>query len=194
MTRSFITWLVALLSMTLLGCAKSPHDLNAQSEVDWLPSPASYQGRLHTQQLMTIEYQQRQHRLQMILEIDPSQVTLVGLSNFSVPVFNMSWDGVDLNSRSSLPVDTQVFSAQRVMEDIMLALWPSSALESLLSYKGWSMEQHTVQRHFLDKYHHKVMTIDYLNPQDTEGVIHVHYHDLNVSYQLETLLWDATNE
>ncbi|MGR5266357.1 DUF3261 domain-containing protein [Vibrio astriarenae] len=194
MTRVLITWLVTLMSVTTLGCAKSPKDMDSLREVDRLPSPASYEGRLYARQLMSVEYQQQQYRLQMILEIDPSRVTLVGLSNFALPVFNVSWDGVELNSRSSLPVDTQVFSALRVMEDLMLALWPSPALEPLLSYKAWSMEQNAVQRHFFDKRHHKVMTIDYLDPQDVKGVIHVHYHDLNVSYQLETLQWDATDE
>ncbi|MGL6259490.1 DUF3261 domain-containing protein [Vibrio sp. WXL210] len=191
---SLVAWVLASIALLLSGCSSLHVEPEGSSDSSVLLSPATFNGQLYAQQLMSVDYDNQQHRLRMILEINPDKVTLVGLSGFSVPVFNIAWDGLALSSRSNLPADAEVLSAQRVIEDVMLALWPTSALDPLLTSKGWSLELDGVQRRFVDINHQPVMSIDYSDHQQIKGVIDVYYHDIGVGYQLETLQWDATYE
>lgn len=191
---SIVKWLWLVLTLALIGCAQKNFEAKVASEGHGLLSPSSFGGRLHVQQLMSVDYQEQQHRLRMILEINESQITLVGLSGFSVPVFNISWDGVNLSSRSKLPSDAQALSAERVMEDVMLALWPPITLDPLLEAKGWSMELVGENRYFTDASKRRVMSVEYQNYQQVKGIISVHYQDVDLGYKLETLQWDVTDE
>ncbi len=191
---SIVKWLWLVLTLALIGCAQKNFEAKVESEGHGLLSPSSFGGRLHAQQLMSVDYQEQQHRLRMILEINESQITLVGLSGFSVPVFNISWDGVNLSSRSKLPSDAQALSAERVMEDVMLALWPPITLDPLLEAKGWSMELVGENRYFTDASKRRVMSVEYQNYQQVKGIISVHYQDVDLGYKLETLQWDVTDE
>ncbi|PMH44591.1 hypothetical protein BCU68_03580 [Vibrio sp. 10N.286.49.B3] len=193
--KNIVSWIVFALCFGLTACVNSNHSTepDLKKPINLL-SPNSYQGSLVAQQLMTVEFEQKEYRLQMLLEITPEQITLVGLSSFSLPMFNISWDGFNLKSQSNLPESAEVLSAERMMEDIMFALWPQSSLQPLLSTKEWQVEVSNQARSFSDSDQNLIMTIDYKNHHQVNGTINVSYHDIGVEYQLKTLQWDATYE
>ncbi|WP_413282791.1 DUF3261 domain-containing protein [Vibrio sp. MA40-2] len=191
-----IRWFFIIVSLGLVGCVSvSPKvEVGPVSSTVHLLQPSSYGGKLVAQQLMSVEYQQQQHRLRMILDITPQKVTLVGLTSLSVPVFRVSWDGVQLQSQSNIPNDAGIINAQQVMEDIMLALWPKSSLQPLLSQKGWILHVEEQNRYFTDVNQSIMMTITYTNHRQANGEIRVHYEDVDMGYRLKTLQWDTADE
>ncbi|WP_162064138.1 DUF3261 domain-containing protein [Vibrio taketomensis] len=98
----------------------------------------------------------------MILEITESQISVVGLSGFSVPLFNVTWDGAELISRSNVPEKYNVISGEKVLEDVMLA--PEKELTPLLVHKGLELVASESNRQFYSD-GRLVMTIEYQNFQ-----------------------------
>ncbi len=184
-------WAFIFIIVFLFGCTSKQQNKTDTSLV--LLQPSSYNGQLTAQQLMTVEYEQQHKKLRMILEITESQISVVGLSGFSVPLFNVTWDGVELISRSNVPEKYNVISGEKVLEDVMLALWPKKELTPLLVHKGLVLVASESNRQFYSD-GRLVMTIEYQNFQQKNGCMLVQYYDVDATYKLETLQWEARNE
>ncbi|MHA2937300.1 DUF3261 domain-containing protein [Vibrio sp. RC27] len=201
MKNRIVSSILVGLLLGLAGCSSSQSTFNQTLSSDTttedklvLLSPESYHGELITQQLMDVEYDGQQHRLRMILEVNPSGVTLVALTGFSLPAFTLSWNGEVLDLDSKLPIEAKGIDAQRIMQDIMLALWPSSSLDPLLSSKGWTLILNEDVRQFVDGDQNQTMTIEYKDHRNQNGIIDVYHHGANIGYQLTTLQWESRYE
>ncbi|MGR5484732.1 DUF3261 domain-containing protein [Vibrio alfacsensis] len=194
MTRAgFIKTLLCIGVMWISGCG-SLMSSSSVSTPQVLLSPESYGGTLFTQQLLTVDYQQQQHRVRTLLQVDANEVKLAGFSTLSVPLFTVTWDGSELKSESMPGLDKASIEPRNVMSDMMLAVWPTPSLAPLLAAKEWRLDSSENRRQFYDSANDLVMSIEYDNHHSAHGSISVSYPEYGVSYQLQTLQWKVVSE
>lgn len=94
------------------------------------PSSAQHTGS--TRQSVTFEHGSRQHQLQVVTQIGPSSLILVGLSPIGQRLFTLK--STNDNVSLTLPVsDSAGLDPKRVISDIQLAYWPLKPLRHALS-------------------------------------------------------------
>lgn len=124
---------LAALLVSQLGCATvPPGPVSPQLRL----SPASLGKTLALQQQLTVTVAGQTHRVEVLLEADPQAVRVAVLS-LGQTAARLEWDGVHLTqSRASWWPDA--ISAERILDDMQLMLWPAAAVSAGLP-PGWSL-------------------------------------------------------
>lgn len=148
-SRSRPAWLAALsiasVSLLLSACAglSGPPAAKTASagpvRLGLKLAPASLGQSLSLQQHLIVEHEgnnARTDELDTALEIDPDQLTLVGLA-FGQRVMTLQYDGKELKTWRHFMLPPQV-RGEDVLEDLQLTLWPAAPLRAALP-PGWDL-------------------------------------------------------
>ncbi|HEY4072190.1 MAG TPA: DUF3261 domain-containing protein [Herbaspirillum sp.] len=145
-------------------------------------SPASLGQTLSLQQHMKVERAGRTDELDTALEIDPDQLTLVGLA-FGQRVMTLEYDGKELKTWRHFMLPPQV-RGEDVLEDMQLTLWPAQAIRAALP-AGWDLRDSAPVppgagwQRILSFEGETIMTIDYAGKQRWGGQVvlnNLRYH------------------
>lgn len=142
--RCCVPILLALVSL-LAGCAATAPPPSA-ARLGLRLAPATLKENLSLQQLLHVERDGRSDDLQVALEIDAEQLTMVGLV-FGQRVLTMHFDGKKLDTWRHAMLPAQVHS-EDILEDIQLTYWPAEAIRQALP-PGWQIEDDGLQRRLL---------------------------------------------
>ena len=138
--RRLITSLIACL--LLAACAgRMPKPL---VELPTLRlSPASLPAPLALQQQLQFRFGSHERELDALLEADAQQLQLAVQAMGRTGV-RLRWDGEHLQQERAPWLPPQV-RAERVLDDLQFALWPTAAIAAALP-SGWSVEDDGVRR------------------------------------------------
>jgi len=79
----------------------------------------------------------REFEFQALLEADPASLRLALLA-FAQPLARLQWDGTTLTQQVA-PGWPPAVSAERILSDLVLVLWPAGAVAAALP-PGWSLQ------------------------------------------------------
>lgn len=133
--RNLALFLVAL-ALALPGCAMLPASAPDAplARLGLKLAPSLLGESISIAQHLTVEKGGRIDELDAAVEIDASQVQMVGLA-FGQRVLSLNYDGKQLTSWRHLMLPKQV-RAEDVLEDMQLTLWPAGAIAASLP-PGW---------------------------------------------------------
>lgn len=107
-------------------------------------SPSALGKNMAAQQRLTIIAPGTQPRtLDVLLEVDSQTVRLAMLQMGQVAA-RLEWDGVFMQASQSRWWPREV-SAERILSDMQLALWPTTAIQAALPAQ-WQLQEHGGQR------------------------------------------------
>jgi len=129
-----------LLAVLLAACASTPP---APARLGLRLAPAALGESISVQQQLTVERAGTTNDLVAALEVDPQQVSLVGLA-LGMRVLSLGFDGRELTEWRHPMLPAQVRAAD-VLEDLQLTLWPVEAIAAALP-AGWKIEEQGLQR------------------------------------------------
>jgi hypothetical protein len=124
----------ALILMALAACAVAPPAASASPRLRL--SPASLGATLALQQQLTVKVGAQTHRLEVLLEAD-AQTVRVAVLSLGQTAARLEWDGTRIvQSRAAWWPDA--VSAERILDDLQLMLWPAPAVSAALP-AGWTL-------------------------------------------------------
>lgn len=136
------TRLILLLVLMLSGCAFAPTD-PASARLGLQLNPAELGQSIALQQHLTIERNGKTDEMDAALEVDASQLQLVGLA-FGQRVLSLNYDGKKLTSWRHFMLPEQV-RAEDILEDMQLTLWPLESVSRALP-AGWRIQEQWLER------------------------------------------------
>jgi hypothetical protein len=110
-------------------------------------APATLRKSMSLQQHMTVLRDGQTHELDTVLEINPTELNLVGLA-FGRRIMTLHYDGKTLTTWRDPHVPSQVIG-ENVLEDIELTLWPVKVIRHALPIY-WTIQQQGNQRTILE--------------------------------------------
>jgi len=137
---------LGVVTLLLVSCTTTPHvgESPAQSSRLGLRlAPADLGAEIALQQHLTVERHGRTDQLDVALEVDATDLNLVGLA-LGQRVLTMHYDGKELTSWRHVMLPSQV-KAEDVLEDLQLTFWPVDAIRRALP-SGWRIEDNDLQR------------------------------------------------
>ncbi len=126
------------LGLLLAGCATAP-----PARLGLTLAPAALGASISVQQHLTVERAGRIDEIDAAVEIDATQVQMVGLA-FGQRVLTVNYDGKQLTSWRHVMLPKQV-RAEDVLEDMQLTLWPAPAIAASLP-PGWRIHDAGLRR------------------------------------------------
>lgn len=126
----------------LVSCASAPPQTGA-ARLGLRLSPASLGESVALQQHLTIARNGRTDELDAALEVDATQLHLVGLA-LGQRVVSLDYDGTRLTTWRHVMLPSQV-RAEDILEDLQLTLWPAAAIAAALP-DGWRIEEQGLTR------------------------------------------------
>lgn len=124
-----------LISCLLAGCVGQPRRDSTSLPALRL-SPASLQGTLALQQQLHFRFGRVERDMDALLEADAGQVQLI-VQAMGQTGFRVQWDGQQLQEQRAPWLPRQV-RAERVLDDLQFALWPTAAIAAVLE-DGWQV-------------------------------------------------------
>ncbi|HSV34491.1 MAG TPA: DUF3261 domain-containing protein [Ramlibacter sp.] len=127
-------------------------------------SPASLGANLALQQQLTAMVGSQTHRMELLLEVD-SQAVRLAVLNLGQTAARLEWDGEQL-TQSRAAWWPQAVTAQRILDDLQLTLWPAEAIRAALP-AGWSLASSATLR-VLSREGEPVVRVRYQGPYASE--------------------------
>jgi hypothetical protein len=120
----------ALLLSLLAGCVAAPK-VSAPAATDSLPllSPASLGQAHQASQVLRGDYGDASFSLRSVVTVDDRQLTVIGLTSMGLRAFTLKFDGQNLTEERASQVP-QALQARQLLNDMQLAFWPLTALQS----------------------------------------------------------------
>ena len=125
---------VLVTALVLAGCLRAPGP--GPAILDMRLSPATLGATVSVQQHLKVEREGRVDELDAALEVDAQAIDLVGLA-FGQRVLSLHVDGAGLRQWRH-PMLPKEVSAEAVLQDLQLTLWPQPALAAALP-SGWTV-------------------------------------------------------
>jgi len=164
----YLQLLMLALLLGLGACATPPAPPVADAGAPLLLrlAPATLGRTLALQQQVTVQAGERVEHMDVLLEADAEavRVALMGMGQTGT---SLEWDGHDLKLTRAAWWPRAV-SAERVLSEMQLTLWPAAALREALP-PGWTLEADAAGR-LLRQDGSAVIRIRYLGPTRTELV------------------------
>ncbi len=134
--------LLGCMPAVLAGCATPPPSATAPALLLRLP-PASLGRRLALAQRLHVWAGAHEVEFEALLEADEQTLRLALLA-FAQPLARLHWDGTTLTQHAAPGWPTAV-SAERVLSDLVLVLWPAEAVAAALP-PDWSLQHDSTGR------------------------------------------------
>lgn len=128
---------VGVIAVLLVACAGLPAQRPRMELPPLRLAPASLQGTLALQQQLHFRFGRVERDLDALLEADAGQVQLL-VQAMGQTGFRVHWDGQHLDEQRAPWLPRQV-QAERVLDDLQFALWPTAAVAAVLP-PGWTVE------------------------------------------------------
>ena len=137
--NSFVR-VILLLSLALLSaCATPPPSARLGLQL----APAELGESIALQQHLSIERNGRTDEMDAALEVDSSQLQLVGLA-LGQRVLSLTYDGKTMSTWRHFMLPQQV-RAEDILEDMQLTLWPLASIQKALP-TGWRIVDQELRR------------------------------------------------
>ena len=154
-------WLTLVLLLT--ACSSVPKEKSAQA---WLkpavkvnlPTP-NLTPAIDEQQLLTVNFKNKQQSLLVLLNADDKHISVAGLSPLGIRLFRLIYNEQGIETEQNI-VAPELPPANQVLLDIMLSHWPLDVWQQRLP-KGWSLKDQNNIRQLRD-------------PKD-EVIVEIHY-------------------
>jgi hypothetical protein len=176
MRRLALPALALAFALALGGCASAPPQPVARLGLKLAPSALG--TSISLQQHLKVERKGRIDDLDVALEVDAEQLTMIGLA-LGQRVMSLQYDGTTLTSWRHALLPAQVRS-EDVLEDIQLTYWPAESIRQALP-PGWRIEEDGLRRTLLSD-ESPVMVIDYSGVPRWSGKVVL--SNLRYQYQL----------
>lgn len=133
---------LALACAALLGGCRAPAlrvtDIQVAKDASFdLMSPASLGQSISLEQIVEAKDGEREFTFHCLLEVDPEQLVLVGMTPFNTRAFTLTLTGesltIDMAPGAQLPAEPS-----RILADLQLALWPDPQVAGLERTKSQS--------------------------------------------------------
>jgi len=161
-------WLLLVALLGLAACATPPAPPADAAAAPLLLrlAPSALGRALALQQQVTVQAGERVEHMDVLLEAD-AQTVRVALMGMGQTGASLEWDGHDLKLAQA-PWWPRVVSAERVLSEMQLTLWPAEAVRQALP-PGWTLEADAAER-LLRQGDSAVIRIRYPSPTRTELV------------------------
>ena len=174
--------LLGVALIAVVGCAGMRPVPGGAASIDMPPlrlSPAALVRSLAQQQQIEVEAAGQLHRIDVLLEADATQLRLALLIAGQTAA-RLEWDGRELKHTSASWWPAAV-SAERVLSDLQLMMWPAQAVREALP-AGWSLEAGDRVR-VLRHESRPIATVRYEDARHAELVQHAQGYRLRVVSQ-----------
>lgn len=172
--------LIACLWVAIaMGCAGRPPAPDDAAMPTLRLAPAALGRSLALQQQLVVETAGQVHRLDVLLEADASQLRLALLMAGQTAA-RLEWDGRELRHTSAAWWPAGV-SAERVLSDLQLVLWPAAAVREALP-AGWALDADEHSR-VLRQAGRSIATVTFGDAHHAELVQHAQGYRLRIVSQ-----------
>ena len=174
------------LSLSLTGCVAFPEysfvkvKINPETSVS-LPTPAQLGRTISAQQLITANWQGKTQSLSVHLKAYKESVLLIGLTTWGNRIFTLKYSKEDLQEESITGLDALLPDGEKVLLNMMLALWPEKSWKAPLARVGWSLVDSENTRVLFDNKGEIIIKIAYSEPLESPRIPRLitinHTHD-----------------
>lgn len=149
-------WLAVAAAFVLAGCAGGTLSLDAFTgstssapsvpEVQLapsyklvLPQPATYGSRIKVRQLVTLEHSGNSISFEALLNIQPTEVSLVAVDPIGRRALTLNWDGTQLTVEKA-PFLPDSLRVEWLMADMIAVYWPAPVVQRSLAATSAKVE------------------------------------------------------
>ncbi len=165
----FLSLKYLLLALSLTGCAAFPKysfvkvKIAPDTSVS-LPTPAQLGRTISAQQLITANWKGKTQSLSVHLKAFKDNVILIGLTTWGNRIFTLKYSKEDLKEESITAIDALLPDGEKVLLNMMLALWPEASWKAPLTRIGWNLVDSENNRVLFDNKGEIVIKITYSEP------------------------------
>jgi hypothetical protein len=110
-----------------------------------LPPPATYGSRIKVRQLVTIELGGNSMSFEALLNIQPSEVSLVAVDPLGRRALTLNWNGARLVVEKA-PFLPDSVRPEALLADLIAVYWPAPVVQRALAATGAKVEDHGHRR------------------------------------------------
>ncbi|HYM34343.1 MAG TPA: DUF3261 domain-containing protein [Steroidobacteraceae bacterium] len=125
--------------LTLSACVSVRTPTQSANQLP-LVAPASLNADRSVQQILHGAFGSREVTMNCVVTVRGNTLTVIGLSSLGVRAFTIKYDGQQINAENDLPVPRE-FTAERLLADTQLVLWPVAVLQPVLQRAGWQLTE-----------------------------------------------------
>jgi hypothetical protein len=173
---------IALGTLIFCGCAVPAHP---PARLGLKLAPSALGESISLQQRLTVERNGSVDQLDLVLEVDPGRLDLVGLV-LGQRVLTLHYDGQNLDAWRH-PMFPAVVRDEDILEDLQLVLWPADAVRQALP-PGWRIEEKGLRRTLLIG-ELPVTVINYAGQRRWSGKVELS----NLRYQYRLIIESVSN-
>lgn len=131
--KYLLSAILVITSIMLQACTYQTDNSNIKAHLTQekefiLPDPACSKVQ-DALQLLKATYQDKSFSLMVAIKINEKGIFISGYSVSSIKLFNISYDSLGIHTQSFIKTDENL-SAQQILTDIMLALYPEKQLNA----------------------------------------------------------------
>jgi hypothetical protein len=178
-----------LAYLGLSGCSWFNPVSNNIELSETMPLLAPIGPTRHIIQSINVSWGSRRDNFLCVLELDRQRIALAGLSPQGMSLFNLTYDGNEINMTHS-PLMPDKIPPEMIVKDLQLAFWPVLTLQKQLS-TPWRLTAIENQRHlfYLDQLFAEVTFLEQNPawPKSVELINHRFHYKLlinTVSYEI----------
>lgn len=136
--RNDVIGVLGLACVLLSACATSPPQ-TPRGE-GWPLLPPSTVAPHRVKQVLHGAFGDREVQLQSVINVTPDELTVVGITALGLRAFTLKYNGTDLQEQRATAMPAAI-EGRQLLNDVQLAFWPLSVLQSALRPAGWEVSE-----------------------------------------------------
>jgi len=186
-----LKWLFFPILLMVSACSMLQQTYPLQVEVDQgvfvaLPKPQQLGQTLNVSQLITAQWNNKQKKLLVQLQVDKESVVLAGFSAWGARILSLTYSGDEIQTYLLSGLADSLPKPEQVLFNVMISIWPVDAWQKPLAQIGWQLKEKGLQRTLLDDKGQVIATVTYQKKPYIDGVIVFKHHTLDYSITIET--------
>lgn len=126
-------------AVLLCGCAASIPRQASLVETWPLLAPSSVVPH-SVRQVLHGAFGDREVQLQSVINANPDEVTVIGVTAMGLRAFTLKYNGKELHEERAAAMPAFV-NGRQLLNDVQLAFWPMAALQAALRPAGWEISE-----------------------------------------------------
>ncbi|MGF1762193.1 DUF3261 domain-containing protein [Aliivibrio kagoshimensis] len=151
-----------------------------------LPTAAEFGSNLNASQLITVDWNDQQHKLPVQLEVDAEKVVLAGFASWGATLLSVTYDDHSFETFVMQGLSETLPEPKQVLFNVMVTLWPVDTWTDRLKEINWTLTQHGDQRLLKDSNGDVVIRIDYAAAPYLQGDIVITNENLGYRITIKT--------